>query len=134
MIFSHNAPEFYIMLKIELILEGVEILGLNELDPQPYWGFQDLFHKAGTKLNKAVYAIADWKREGRIEYFHYSKFLMLENFKLENFIEAIVRGYVLVDFDARTGHNHSTKFRLRQDKYPYLYGSVQELNLSTPSR
>ena len=106
-------------------------VGLNELDPQPYWGFQDLFHKAGTKLNKTVYAIADRKREDGIEYFHYSKFLMLEDFKLENFIEAIVRGYVLVDFDARTGHNHGTKFRLRQDKYPYLYGSVQELNMRT---
>ena len=56
---------------------------------------------------------------------------MLENFKLENFIEAIVRGCVLVDFDARTGYNHGTKFRLRQDKYPYLYGSVQELNMKT---
>ncbi len=95
-------------------------VGLNELAPQPYWGIQDLFRKVGTKVNKTVYAIADRKRENGIEYFHYSKFLMLKNFKLEISIEALVRGYVLVDFDARTGHNHGTKFRLRQDKYPYL--------------
>lgn len=25
-------------------------IGLEELNPQPYWGFSDLFHKAGTKL------------------------------------------------------------------------------------
>lgn len=25
-------------------------VGLNELDPQPYWSFEDLYHKAGTKL------------------------------------------------------------------------------------
>jgi len=23
-------------------------IGLEELDPQPYWGFEDLYHKAGT--------------------------------------------------------------------------------------
>ena len=27
--------------------------GLGELDPQPYWGFDDLAHKAGTKLLNA---------------------------------------------------------------------------------
>lgn len=101
-------------------------IGLAELDPQPCWGFDDLFHKAGTKLNKTVYAIAERKREDGIEYFHYSKFLMLEDFQLERFVEAISRGDVLVDFDARTGHNHGTKFRLRRNKYTDLYESVQE--------
>jgi hypothetical protein len=28
---------------------------------------------------------------------------------------------ILVDFDARTGHNHGTKFRMRQDALPMLY-------------
>ena len=26
-------------------------IGAGELNPQPYWGFDDLFHKAGTKLH-----------------------------------------------------------------------------------
>lgn len=101
--------------------------GLAELDPQPYWGFDDLFHKAGTKLNKTLYAIAERKREKGTEYFRYSQFLMLENFQREKFIDAIMRGDILIDFDARTGHNHGTKFRLRQQKLPALYGVVQEV-------
>ena len=109
-------------------LESVkDRVGLAELDPQPYWGFDDLFHRAGTKLNKTVYAVAERKRENRIEYFRYSKFLMLEDFRRERFIDTIDRGEVLVDFDARTGHNHGTKFRLRQNSYPNLYESVQLL-------
>jgi len=28
---------------------------------------------------------------------------------------------ILVDFDARTGYNHGTKFRMRQDCLPMLY-------------
>ena len=46
---------------------------------------------------------------------------MLEKFSLEKFLNQIEAGNVLVDFDARTGHNHGTKFRLRQDKLPELY-------------
>src|SRR5579863_7862174 len=38
-----------------------ERVGLSELDPQPYWGFDDLEHKAGTKLKNTFYILADAK-------------------------------------------------------------------------
>lgn len=96
-------------------------VGLGELDPQPYWGFDDLFHKAGTKLLNCFYVRAQVKREKSKELFCYEKILMLEKFSLDKFLSQIEKGSVLVDFDARTGHNHGTKFRLRQDKLPDLY-------------
>ncbi len=98
--------------------------GPGELNPQPYWGFDDLFHKAGTKLGKTLYAIAERKRVDGMEYFRYTNFLKLQDFKKDLFIRAIESGNVLVDFDARTGHNHGTKFRLRQGSYHSLYKSV----------
>jgi len=108
-----------------LWLEDVERrAGLNELSPQPYWGFDDLFHKAGTKLFNCFYIRAKVKREGRKEYYHYSEIMMLQDFSLDKFIQAIEKGFILVDFDARTGHNHGTKFRLRQDRFPELYDRV----------
>jgi len=33
----------------------------------------------------------------------------------------------LVDFDARTGHNHGTKFRFRKNKLIDLYENVEEI-------
>jgi hypothetical protein len=102
-------------------------IGLSELDPQPYWGFDDLFHKAGTKLHNCFYIQADTKTENGTEYFHYNEIMILSKFSLEKFLEAIEKAYVLVDFDARTGHNHGTKFRLRQDKIPELYEKVEEI-------
>ncbi len=96
-------------------------VGLGDLDPQPYWGFDDLFHKAGTKLLNCFYVQAKVKREKNKEFFRYEKILMLEKFSLAKFLNQIEKGNVLVDFDARTGHNHGTKFRLRQDKLPDLY-------------
>ena len=101
-----------------------ERVGLGELNPQPFWGFNDLYHKAGTKLLNCFYIRAEVKREGGNEYFWYRDIIILQEFSFDNFLKAIDEGFLLVDFDARTGHNHGTKFRLRQDKLPYLYEKV----------
>lgn len=49
---------------------------------------------------------------------------MLQKFIFEGFLKTIEEGNILVDFDARTGHNHGTKFRLRQNCLPMLYEKV----------
>ena len=96
-------------------------VGLHELDPQPYWGFDDLEHKAGTKLLNCFYVQAEVKTERKIEFYRYVKVMMLQKFNFEGFLRVIEAANILVDFDARTGHNHGTKFRLRQNSLPLLY-------------
>lgn len=96
-------------------------VGLSELNPQPYWGFDDLEHKAGTKLLNTFYVQAEVKTERKKEYYHYIKVMMLQKFKFDGFLKALEEGKILVDFDARTGHNHGTKFRMRRDSLPMLY-------------
>ena len=49
---------------------------------------------------------------------------MLQKFSFEGFLQAIEQASMLVDFDARTGHNHGTKFRLRQNHLPKLYEHI----------
>lgn len=36
-------------------------------------------------------------------------------------------GNILIDFDTRTGHNHGTKFRIRQNAIPMLYEKVMHI-------
>ena len=102
-------------------------IGLDELNPQPYWGFNDLFHKAGTKLLNCFYVQAETKKIDGKTHFFYSDIMILQGLSLENFLESIENGQILVDFDARTGHNHGTKFRLRQNALSSLYLKVQHL-------
>ncbi len=109
---------------LDLVKERV---GLEELNPQPYWGFDDLFHKAGTKLHNCFFVQADVKRESGKEFFLYSRILMLQEFSLEGFISAIESGFVYIDFDARSGHNHGTKFRLSGAILPTLYSKATEI-------
>ncbi|MFH1225952.1 MAG: MvaI/BcnI family restriction endonuclease, partial [bacterium] len=98
-----------------------ENAGLGELNPQPYWGFSDLEHKAGTKLLNTFYVQAEVEIRRKKEFYHYAKVMMLQKFSFEEFLKALEKGKILVDFDARTGHNHGTKFRMRQDCLPMLY-------------
>jgi hypothetical protein len=97
-------------------------IGLN---PQPYWGFDDLANLAGTKLPNCFNVQAEVKKEKGKEFYHYCKVMMLEKFNFEGFLHEIENGNILVDFDARTGHNHGTKFRMRQNCLPNLYEKVR---------
>jgi len=98
---------------------------LNDFDVAPYWGFDDIFHKAGTKLTNCFYVRADQKieMEGRKRkvFFLYNYVLKLSQFDQDRFIDAIRLGKIYVDFDARTGHNHGTKFRINYNDIPSLY-------------
>jgi len=113
----------------EWLKDVIDNIGLKELNPQPYWGFDDLRHKAGTKLLNTFYVQADVKRDKKTkkEHYHYNKVLMLQKFNFEGFLKCLEEGNILVDFDARTGHNHGTKFRLRQNHFSDLYEKITEI-------
>ena len=49
---------------------------------------------------------------------------MLSTFDFDAFVAAVEQGMAYVDFDARTGHNHGTKFRVRANALPSLYKSA----------
>lgn len=111
-------------------LECVERrVGLGPLNPEPYWGLDDLKYEIGAKIKNCFYVIAESKVEQGHEYFKYVKLLVLSGFSFDNFLRCIEEGIVVVDFDARTGHNHGTKFRIRQNYWQRLYASVEEIPL-----
>lgn len=99
--------------------------GPANLDPIPYWGFDDLFHKAGVKLGNCFLVQATAKKIDDELCFRYEDIYMLSGFSLDRFIEAIEVGNIYIDFDARTKHNHGTKFRIRRKILPELYRSVE---------
>lgn len=101
---------------------------LNELNPMPYWGFSDLGNIAGSKLVNCFFINADAKRENGLEYFHYQDFYQCESFSFRNFLDALRNGNAKIDFDARTGHNHGTKFRIRKNARTLLYENTTRLN------
>ena len=61
------------------------------------------------------------------EEFQYEKIELLEDFAFNNFLRGLINGKILVDFDARTGHNHGTKFRIKQNNWEVLFSKITEL-------
>ena len=102
-------------------------VGLGQFNPEPYWGFDDLRDLMGEKARNCFYIIADSKLERGREYFSYQSLLMLSGFSFDNFLSCIERGIIQVDFDARTRHNHGTKFRIKQGFWKELYSEVNQL-------
>lgn len=95
--------------------------GLGPLDPQPYWSMQNLFLTAQTKMLNTFYIGVHTRRRGGQEFFAIADVLVLQGFDLDRFANALREGRAQVDFDARTTHNHGTKFRIRQNSVPQLY-------------
>ena len=93
-------------------------------DYLPYWGFHDVYHKAGIKLGNCFYVLAEVKKEGEDYFYRYSDIMQMSGFTLDEFLSNITDGNILIDFDARTSHNHGTKFRIKQNAIPLLYKDV----------
>ena len=100
-------------------------VGNGPLNPEPYWGFMDLRRTIGEKINNCIYVIADRKIENKHEYFLYKELYMLHEFSFHKFLVAVENGYVQVDFDARTYHNHGTKFRIKQGYWKEIYNKSE---------
>ncbi|MBI5212391.1 MAG: MvaI/BcnI restriction endonuclease family protein [Nitrospirae bacterium] len=100
-------------------------VGLGSINPEPYWAFDDLKYAIGSKIKNCFYVIADTKTDNKHEHFKYEKLLVLSGFSFDKFLDCVEKGYVYVDFDARTGHNHGTKFRVKQNSWPELYSDIK---------
>jgi hypothetical protein len=102
-------------------------IGLGALNPEPYWGFEDLKFEIGSKIKNCFYIIAERKIESSTEYFLYKHLYLLTGFSFEKFLSCIEQGALLIDFDARTGHNHGTKFRIKQGFWKEIYKEVRQV-------
>lgn len=99
-------------------------IGIGELATQPYWGFRDLGAKLGTKLGNCFFVQAEKQTVNQVKQYRYSQIRMLETFSLEKFLAALEIGHAYIDFDARSGHNHGTKFRIKESQISELYSKV----------
>jgi hypothetical protein len=113
--------------KVALVHAAWKSVVKQDLNPQPYWGFDDLAATARSKLVNCFYIQPEVKFENKVKYFWYKKITKLSNFIFDNFINGIENGNIRIDFDARTGHNHGTKFRVCSSYFETLYERVEEI-------
>jgi hypothetical protein len=96
-------------------------IGTSDINPKPYWSFTEIEKKLNSKLNNLMYIRAETKTVDGEEFFKYNKLEAYVDPTINKFIDLVEAGDIFVDFDARTGHNHGTKFRIRSVKAGELY-------------
>ena len=106
------------------VVDGV---GKKDIDPNPYWEFEDIQKKLSKKIKNLMYVSANSKIENGIEYFTYNQIECYVDPTLDKFLNLIESGKIYVDFDARTGHNHGTKFRIKPAFKKELFQSHLEV-------
>jgi len=99
-------------------------VGLGPIPIAPFWDFDLLNKKCVGKIKNTIYVLANSRTVNGQEEFKYEKIYLLEDFCFNNFLRAIMSNDILVDFDARTGHNHGTKFRFRNKQWGKLFSKV----------
>jgi hypothetical protein len=110
----------YVSTKHKVWKESLQTFDLVE----PYWKFDLLSEKLNVKLKNCIYSVAGSRTVDGIEQFHYSNTMIMEDFSFDRFLEQLHEGNILIDFNARSGHNHGTKFRCRQNIINKLYNTI----------
>ena len=88
----------------------------------PYWEHDHLINAFVSKFRRLI-VVSGKKRNGMVRYQTAHRYVEPH---ATQFIEAIERGIVAIDFDARTTtgpglRNHGTKFRIKFQNLPVLY-------------
>ena len=104
-------------------------VGNGEFTTQPTWSFEVLKKKLYRKLKNTFFVKVRRRRNsGGVEEFLIDEVWTLEDVSFDLFIDGIESGFILVDFDARTGHNHGTKFRTADlDSIKKLYRQAKQV-------
>jgi hypothetical protein len=109
-------------------LKGVEAkVGLGDLNPIPYWTFKGIENKIKTKIGNMVYVTVDTSHEDRAQKMKIAKAVLLQGADLSNFLDGIRNGWLQIEINARTHHNHGTAFRTWEKYWPLLYDTVEVL-------
>jgi len=79
-----------------------------------YWEREEFEKVCISKLDKTLMCSFETKKVNGKEMFRVIEAFIYNNFKRERLEELFNDGHVVIDFDARTRHNHGTKLRVKK--------------------
>ena len=92
-----------------------------------YWDREFIENEFRNKLEKTLFITFKKKTVDTIRYFYYNNAVLLSEFNPDRIDTLFESNSLFVDFDARTNHNHGTKFRVDLKHLPDLFNKSKSL-------
>jgi hypothetical protein len=86
-----------------------------------FWDRKDFEDNCYLKLDSTLMVYLETKRINKAEYFRIVEAYIYKGFCANALTRLFSEGGVVIDFDARTRHNHGTKLRVAKDKIGQLF-------------
>jgi len=86
-----------------------------------YWDRRDFDSACMEKLNNTLMCFCETRRESGVEFYKIKTAYILKEFLSDKLAILFQNGSLVIDFDARTRHNHGTKLRIKRDSLPALF-------------
>ena len=95
---------------------------LNYKDVFPiFYNRKEFEKKCIDKLNKTLFATCKTRKKNNRKEFYFDEVFLQEGFCSQKMEQLFFEGAVYIDFDARTGHNHGTKIRVKKNRLGELF-------------
>lgn len=120
-----------------LLIQVAKINSTKIIDQSVGWLYKDIENCITKKIKALFYVTADVKVKDGIEYFHYTKAEIYMNPSMDNFLNILNEGKVMVDIrigSYKTGrnigktHDHGTAFRIQSKDLPMLYNDFAKID------
>jgi len=96
-----------------------------------WWDANELVGIASAKLRNILYVNASTLKDGRVQFIEAK---MFETFAPLKFLNALNKGIIAIDFDARSNpgknsiRNHGTKFRIKERDILHIYQKITPIS------
>lgn len=90
-----------------------------------YYDLDDVIDTFKTKLSNTMLAFRKTRTRNKQKYYLYDEVFLMDEIVTDNLPTLIRDGSLFIDFDARTGHNHGTKFRIKKSELPRLFSNYK---------
>lgn len=92
-----------------------------------YWDRAHFDSICRTKLDNTLMCFCETQRANGKERFKLHSAFIYKGFLHDNLTKLFHDGAVVIDFDARTGHNHGTKLRVKRDSIGKLFRQSEKI-------
>jgi len=92
-----------------------------------YWDRTDFERVCCSKLDKTLMVYCDVKTVNNVHHYRFTDAYIYSNFNSSKLTWAFISGDVVLDFDARTNHNHGVKFRIKKSKISSLFDVTRKI-------